>query len=107
MEVEPESGVELEIAGMNLHGSVAELLRNVEALRVAGATGDEPLSEVEIRRRIEVITKRGAMLLAQALPNVVLAIGVIWNHDVGADLVIDQSHVGAHMRPEEAVSLRP
>src|SRR5438105_6478292 len=105
VEVQTQPNVDLDIAGMDFHGPVAELLRHVEALREASAALDEPLAKIEIRAGIEVVTERRAILGAQVLSNLVLPVDVVGDHDVGADAVGDERDVDARVRPEEPIPM--
>src|SRR6185503_5693482 len=105
-EIESEPDVGLEVLGRDLHRSLAELLRDVEALEVAHPGLDrEPVANVPVHPDREVVAEAELVLAAQALADLLLAVGVVRHHDIGADSVVDQRDMGADVRPDETVSL--
>src|SRR5262245_44152261 len=101
-EVRSNPRIDLDIAGVDRDRAVPKLLWHVEGLRVTRPTFDEPHAEVQIRTCVEVVADGRPVQGAKVLANLVLAIGVVRNHDVGADAVVDVCNVGRHMRPEES-----
>src|SRR5436309_5014963 len=104
-QVEAQAGaqVELQVPGLDLDRSLAELLRHVEALQEAGAELDRELvAEVEVHAGIEVVAGGHLAAIPQVLADLTLPVGVVGDHHVGPDVVVDERQVGAEVRAQEA-----
>src|SRR5262249_33470671 len=106
-EVCSNPGIDLDVARVDGDGALPELLRHVEGLRKARPAFDEPVAEVQIGTGVQVVADGRPVQGAKGLANLVLAIEVVGNHDVGADAVVDVCDVGPHMRPEESWARGP
>src|SRR5206468_1448840 len=105
VEVCSQSDVDLDVAGLDGHGTATELLGHIEGLREARATLNEPVPKVEVRACVQVVTEHGTVFRVQILPNLLLAIGIVGDHNVSADAIVDERHMGTDVRPEESVPL--